>query len=105
MTIVTMLDKKVLTDGSRVLELHRVKGSLHNDGIVMAYLPKEKLLIEADVFTPPAANAPPPATPNPFTVNLYENIQRLNLSVEQIAPLHGRLVTMADLLKAIGKAP
>jgi len=104
MSIVTMGDKRVLTDGSRVMELHHIKGSAHNDGILMAYLPKEKLLIEADVFTPPAANAPPPATPNTFTVNLYENLQRLKLAVEQIAPLHGRLVTMADLLKAIGKA-
>ena len=104
MSIVTMGDKRVLTDGSRVMELHHIKGNAHNDGILMAYLPKEKLLIEADVFTPPAANAPPPATPNTFTVNLYENLQRLKLAVEQIAPLHGRLVTMADLLKAIGKA-
>jgi len=104
MVIVTMLDKRALTDGARVLELHHIKGSRHNDGIIMAYLPKEKLLIEADVFTPGAANAPPPATPNVFTVNLYENLQRLKLSVEQIAPLHGRLVTMGDLLKAIGKA-
>ena len=104
MPIVTMADKRVLTDGSRVLELHHIKRNAHNAGIIMAYLPKEKLLIEADVFTPPAANAPPPATPNTFTLNLYENLQRLKLAVERIAPLHGRLVTMADLLKAIGKA-
>jgi glyoxylase-like metal-dependent hydrolase (beta-lactamase superfamily II) len=103
MTIVTMLDKRVLSDGSRVIELHHIKGSRHNDGIIMAYMPREKLLIEADVFTPVAANAPPPATPNVFTVNLYENLQRLKLPVEQIAPLHGRLVTMSDLLKAIGR--
>ena len=104
MAIVTMLDKRVITDGSRVLELHHIKGSRHNDGIIMAYMPKEKLLIEADVFTPGATNAPPPPTPNVFTVNLYENLGRLKLSVEQIAPLHGRLVTMGDLLKAVGKS-
>ena len=39
----------------------------------------------------------------PATVNLYENIQRLNLDVNQIAPLHGRVVTIADLRKTIGK--
>ena len=69
----------------------------------MPYLPKEKLLIEAEVFTPAAPNTPP-QTPNVLTVNLYENIQRLKLTVDQIAPLHERLVTMEDLLKAIGKA-
>lgn len=103
MAIVTMRDKIVLSDGARVLELHHIKGNLHNDGIIMAYLPKEKILIEADVFTPPAPNAPTLATPNPFTVNLYENLQRLKLDVNQIAPLHGRLVTMSDLMKAMGK--
>ncbi|HLG14406.1 MAG TPA: MBL fold metallo-hydrolase [Blastocatellia bacterium] len=103
LAIATFTDKQVLTDGARVVELHHIKGSTHNDGIIMAYLPKEKLLIEADVYTPAAPNAPPPATPNTFTVNLHENIQRLKLEVDQIAPLHGRLVTMGDLLKSIGK--
>jgi len=60
-------------------------------------------LIEADVYTPPQPNTPPPSTVNPFSVNLYDNLQRLKLEVDQIAPLHGRVVPMADLLKAIGK--
>jgi glyoxylase-like metal-dependent hydrolase (beta-lactamase superfamily II) len=101
--LLTMTGKHILTDGTRVLELHHVKGNRHNEAMIMAYLPKEKLLIEADVFTPPPPNAPPPATPNPFTVNLYENIQRLRLEVDQIAPMHGRLVSLGDLLRAIGK--
>ncbi len=96
--------KHVLTDGARTVELHHIQGNAHNDGIIMAYFPQEKVLVEVDVFTPPAPNAPPPATPNPFSVNLYENIERLKLAVERIAPLHGRLVTLADLKKAIGKS-
>lgn len=59
--------------------------------------------IEGDAYTPAAADAPPPASPNPFSVNLYENIQRLKLDVKQIAALHGpRLATIADLRTAIG---
>jgi len=95
--------KHVLSDGTRTLEIHHIQDNPHNSGIVMAYLPKEKLLVEVDVYTPPQPNAPPPSTPNPATVNLYENIQRLNLDVNRIAPLHGRLVTMADLRSAIGR--
>lgn len=72
----------------------------------MVYLPKEKILVEADAYTPAAANAPPPAAPNPYSVNLNDNIQRLKLDVRQIAALHGpRLTTMADLRAAIGQAP
>jgi glyoxylase-like metal-dependent hydrolase (beta-lactamase superfamily II) len=102
--IEAVVGQKVLFDkGGRELALHHIRGNTHNDGILMAYLPQEGILIEADVFTPPAPNAPPPATPNPFSVNFYENIQRLKLDVKQIAPLHGRLVTLDDLRKAIGK--
>lgn len=93
-----------MTDGARTLALYHIEGNAHNEGILMAYLPAEKILIEADVFTPGAPNAPPPQTANPFSVNLYENIQRLKLDVGQIVPIHGRLVTLADLQKAIKKA-
>ncbi len=95
--------KHVMTDGARTMEIHHIQGNPHNTGIIMAWLPKEKLLVEVDVYTPLPVNAAPPANPNPNVVNLYENIQRLNLDVGQIAPLHGRLVTLADLKKTIGK--
>lgn len=97
-------DKHVLTDGKRKIEIHSIAGNGHNDAFVLVYLPKEKVLIEADAFTPTAANVPPPATANPYSVNLYENIQKLNLDVEQIAALHGpRVVTLADLRTYIGQ--
>jgi glyoxylase-like metal-dependent hydrolase (beta-lactamase superfamily II) len=100
----TFTDKHVLTDGARTIEIHQIAGGGHNDAFAMVYLPAEKILIEGDAYTPAAADAPPPAMPNPFSVNLYENIQRLKLDVRQIAALHGpRLVTLADLRTAIGQ--
>ena len=103
-TFETFTDKHVLTDGGRTIEVHQIAGSGHNDAFAMIYLPAEKILVEADAFTPAAADVPPPAMPNPFSVNLHENIQRLNLDVRQIAALHGpRLATMADLRTAIGQ--
>jgi glyoxylase-like metal-dependent hydrolase (beta-lactamase superfamily II) len=100
--IEAVADKRVLTDGTRTLELYQLQGSNHADTMLISYLPKEKVLIEADVYNP----APPNAAPGPVVkenVNLYENIQRLKLDVQQIAPLHGRLVTISDLQKAIGQ--
>ena len=85
------------------LQLHAIQGSPHNDAFLMAYLPAEKVLVEVDAYTPPAANAPPPTTINPATVNLLENVERLKLDVTTIAPLHGRIVTLADLKAASGK--
>jgi glyoxylase-like metal-dependent hydrolase (beta-lactamase superfamily II) len=100
----TFSDKHVVTDGRRAIEIYPIQGSGHNDAFVMVYLPRERILAEADAFTPAAADAPPPAMPNPFSVNLYDNIQRLKLDVRQIAALHGpRITTMADLRTAIGQ--
>jgi len=97
-TFETFGDKHVLTDGSRTIEIYKIAGGGHNDAFAMVYLPKEKILIEGDAYTPLAANAPPPAAANPFAVNLDENITRLKLDVKQIAPLHGPgVATMADL--------
>jgi glyoxylase-like metal-dependent hydrolase (beta-lactamase superfamily II) len=101
-TFQTFRDKHVLTDGKRIVELHRIAGSPHHDGLAMVYLPAEKLLIQGDAYTPQAATAVPPA--NPTTVNLYENIRRLKLDVARIAPLHGpRVAALDELSKAIGR--
>jgi glyoxylase-like metal-dependent hydrolase (beta-lactamase superfamily II) len=101
--IETVGDKRVLTDGVRRLELHRLLRFSHVDTMLMAYLPKEKILIQTDAYNPTAVNAPPPSAVSPLHLNLYNNIQRLRLDVAQIVPLHGPLVTIKDLQVAVGK--
>jgi glyoxylase-like metal-dependent hydrolase (beta-lactamase superfamily II) len=92
----SMGDNMVLTDGTRSVELYQIIGNPHHDGIIMAYLRKEKLLIEADVFTPGPAGAEPPKVPNPQAVNLETNVRRLNLEVDRIVPIHGRIVPYSE---------
>ena len=100
--VVGVTDKLVMNDGTRVLEIHHIRDSVHSDTFLMVYLPKEKLLIEADAFTPSPPNTPPPAQPDPNHVNLIENLERLKLSVDRILPLHGRVVPLAELYTAAG---
>ncbi len=101
----TFSGKHVLTDGQRAIEIDEIAGNGHNDAFALVYLPAEKILVEADAYTPAAANAPVPAPASPYTVNLYQNILRLKLDVTQIAALHGpRAVTLADLRTAVGPA-
>jgi glyoxylase-like metal-dependent hydrolase (beta-lactamase superfamily II) len=106
--IETLKDKRVLSDATRTLELHHIVDNPHNDGILMAYLPKEQILVEVDVFTPPAANAPAPAAgtpPSPNTVNLVDNVEKLKLNVDKVLALHGPgVATKADLYRAAGKS-
>lgn len=97
-------NKTVLNDGARTIELHRIAHSVHGETFLLAYLPKEKLLIEADAYTPLPPNAPPPETPNANNVNLVKNIERLKLGVDKILPLHGRVVPVAELY-ATAKLP
>ena len=92
-----------LSDGTRILQVFHVQGSPHAEGMVMAYLPQDKILIEADLYTPPAAGAPMPAQAPAAAVNLYENIKAYKLDVTTIAPLHGRQVPWADFLKFVQK--
>jgi glyoxylase-like metal-dependent hydrolase (beta-lactamase superfamily II) len=94
-------DKRTLSDATRQLQLIRVSTD-HSDTMLVAYLPKEKILIEADLFNPPAPNAAP-APVNPVTASFYDALQQLKLDVNQVLPLHGRMVTMRDLQIAVGK--
>ena len=96
-------EKATMTDATRTIELHRMAGSIHTDSFLMVYLPKEKLLIEADAYTPLPPNTPPPAVPNANNQNLIDNIERLKLSVDRILPLHGRVVPVAELYTTAGK--
>ena len=44
-----MSDTKVLKDDTRVVELHHIQGLAHADGMLIAYLPKEKIVVQADM--------------------------------------------------------
>ena len=103
-TFITFKDKYVLSDGTRTLEIYKLQGDNHNELMSIGYLPKEKILIEADDFTPPAEGAPPlvPMAMG-FANNLYDNLQRLKLQVDMIAPLHGNPASMSTMLKVLGK--
>ena len=118
-TFITFTDKHVLEAGDRRIEVHLIADSPHYEAMAMVYLPAERLLIEADAYTPadvPAGlrqGGPPPggapgvtatAPPiNPVVLNLYQNIQRLRLDVGSVVPLHGsRVVPLADVVSAAG---
>jgi glyoxylase-like metal-dependent hydrolase (beta-lactamase superfamily II) len=107
-TIETMTEKKVLTDGNHVIELYHMTGIGHHDGLIMAYLPKEKILVEADAYNPPPQPNPPPANPvSPYNLALVSNIERLKLDVQTLIPIHYpadfRKVTMAEFMRVVGR--
>lgn len=97
--------KQVFSDGTRSVEIHAIRDSVHSAAFLMVYLPVEKLLVEADAYTPGPPGGKPPSPPNANHVNLVDNIERLKLNVERILPLHGRIVPLSELYAAIGRKP
>ncbi len=102
--LITVNDKHVIADSVRAIEVYPVAGNAHSGSMLIVYLPAERLLIQADLYNPPAANAPPPAS-FPFAANLVENIQRLGLQVERVIGIHGRPVAFSEIQAAATRAP
>jgi glyoxylase-like metal-dependent hydrolase (beta-lactamase superfamily II) len=89
--------KLVLRDATRTLELHHVEKLEHSDGMLIAYLPKERILFTAD-FPVPVPGQPV----NPSTTTLIENVTRLGLDFDRYVTVHApapdRPLTRADLM-------
>jgi glyoxylase-like metal-dependent hydrolase (beta-lactamase superfamily II) len=101
-TFLPVKEKYVLTEGSRTLELFHENGSMHNAGMLIVYFPKEKILEEADDFTPdlPELAAPSGIRPPVFIANLLKQVQILKLDMATVAPMHGIVVPFSDVQKA-----
>jgi glyoxylase-like metal-dependent hydrolase (beta-lactamase superfamily II) len=86
-------DKRVLSDKTRTLELYYLDTSKHHTGQLIAYLPKERILMYGDGYNPPAGNEIKTPERGPeFALQMYDKIQQLKLNPERIAPVHGRVV-------------
>ena len=100
-------DKRVFQDGTRTFEIHVIKGLPHADGLVIGWLPKEKLLVYADMFNLPTDAAPVPNPPVVGTQVFAANMERLSLDPECIMSVHSlnpdRLTSRAELLKSLGR--
>jgi len=98
----TMKDKRVLTDGEMTLELYLMPNHLHAVGLVMAYLPKQKLLIQADSYIP-RPGAPPLPASSPYTISLVDDVARFHLDVTRVVHIHGGVSPYSELVAASGR--
>ena len=102
LTIETVENKKrVFQDDKHVVELYDVGPNPHAKEILVAYLPKEKILFQADMLNANANGTFPIA--QDVTVSFGEKLQQLGLNVEKIYAVHGRAATVEELRTAIEK--
>ena len=95
LSVETVDSEREFKDQSMTVMLYHVAGNPHSDTMLMAYIPRDRVLIEVDAFGPGSAV-------NPYAANLLENIQKRNLRVDRIVPLHGAIAPFAELVKVAG---
>jgi glyoxylase-like metal-dependent hydrolase (beta-lactamase superfamily II) len=96
--IETMKGKRVFDDGAHRVELYEFSNP-HCAEMIVAWLPKEKILFEADMLdlTYPGHVG----KGGEDTAALLGKIQELGLAVERIVPVHGHPGTLDDLRRAV----
>jgi glyoxylase-like metal-dependent hydrolase (beta-lactamase superfamily II) len=93
--------KRVFQDDKHVVELYDIGPNPHANEMLIAYLPKEKILFQADLLNP-AANGSIPIAQN-ATVSFSEKLQQLGLQVDKIYGVHGRAATPEELRASVEK--
>jgi len=97
-------DRMTLTDGKKHIELYNIGPTPHAENILIAYLPEEGIIFEADHFPQPANGVIPPAVPS--TVAFGEALEKLDLAYKMIVGAHSaRTATPEDVATALTRQP
>ena len=76
-------EKKVYSDGTRTVEMHHIATAPHSNGLLIAYIPKEKIVFQGD-FSLPAAGQPA----NDHVMALAPVLKKLNLDYDRYINVH-----------------
>ncbi|MEP7306767.1 MAG: MBL fold metallo-hydrolase [Acidobacteriota bacterium] len=94
-------EKKVYSDGTHTVELYHIAPVPHSNGLMIAYLPKEKVVFQGD-FSLPAPGQPA----NDHIKAMVPILEKLNLTnFDRYINVHTSAMpqTKAELWKAVGK--
>ena len=92
----TIGDEQTLRDAEMEVRLYHLSGNPHADTLIMAYVPRDRLLIHADVYEPA-----PQFTAFPFAGNMADHIRKRGLRVDRHVPIHSDIKTHEDFLRVI----
>jgi glyoxylase-like metal-dependent hydrolase (beta-lactamase superfamily II) len=95
----TVVEKKVYSDGTRTVEMYHIYPAPHSNGLIIAYIPKEKVLFQGDFSVNPGEPA------NDHVKALVPVLERLNLDFDRYINVHASAAPQhkADVWKAVGK--
>ena len=92
-------EKKVYSDGTRTVELYHVAPVPHSNGLMIAYIPKEKIVFQGDFTVTPGQPA------NDHVKALAPILEQLKLDFDRYIPVHAAAtpLTKADFWTAMGR--
>jgi glyoxylase-like metal-dependent hydrolase (beta-lactamase superfamily II) len=97
-------EKKVYSDGTRTVEMYHIPGAPHSNGLMVAFIPKQKglqsgVLFQGDFSLPTNPGDPP----NDHIKALVPVLEKLNLDFDRYINVHTSPMpqTKADLWKAV----
>lgn len=98
--LVFVEDRMTLGEGDRRVELYDIGPTPHADHILVAFLPGQGVLFEADHFPQPATGVIPPAVP--ATVAFAAALEKLDLDYRKLVGAHSpRVASPADVQVAL----
>jgi glyoxylase-like metal-dependent hydrolase (beta-lactamase superfamily II) len=98
--IETVDEKKVYSDGTRTVEMYHIYPAPHSNGLMVAYIPKEKILFQGDFSVTPGQPA------NDHVKALVPALEKLKLTdFDRYINVHASPApqTKADVWKSVGK--
>ena len=95
----TVAEKRVYTDGTRTVEMYHIPPAPHSNGLIIAYIPKEKVLFQGDFSVNPGEPA------NDHVKALVPVLEKLNLDFDRYINVHTSASPQhkSDVWKAVGK--
>jgi len=92
-------EKKVYSDGTRTVEMYHTAPVPHSNGLMIAFIPKEKILFQGDFSVTPGEPA------NDHVKALVPILEKLNLDFNRYINVHTSAAPQykADVWKSVGK--
>jgi glyoxylase-like metal-dependent hydrolase (beta-lactamase superfamily II) len=96
--LVTVDEEMTLKDDAMTLVMYRIVNNTHADNNLMIYFPRERILVQADIFMP---RDPRTLGHAPWVRNLLDNIEMRKLNIDRHIPLHGLIVPHSEFLQVV----
>jgi glyoxylase-like metal-dependent hydrolase (beta-lactamase superfamily II) len=92
--------KRVFTDGTQTLELHDIGPNPHAREMLVAYLPRQGIVFQGDLFFSPF-DGQPLGFAQQSTQEFAAKIRALGFKVDKLAGVHGKVGTMREVDEAL----